>query len=150
MEEPVLDVLVVGAGISGISAAWHLQTMCPERRFAILEARDTLGGTWDLFRYPGARSDSDMYTLGFSFKPWRSDHSIAEAPEIWQYLNDTVREFGIDRHIRYGHRMQKAQWNTADALWTVRVQRGGDPQALTLRCKFLFMCSGYYRYDQGY
>jgi cation diffusion facilitator CzcD-associated flavoprotein CzcO len=150
MNDDILDVLVVGAGISGISAAWHLQTMCPGRRFAIVEARDTLGGTWDLFRYPGVRSDSDMYTLGFSFRPWRSDHSIAEAPEIWQYLNDTVREFGIDRHIRYGHRVQHASWSSADALWTVQMQRTGSAEAVTLRCKFLFMCSGYYRYDQGY
>jgi monooxygenase len=150
MTDDVLDVLVVGAGIAGISAAWHLQTMCPDRRFAIVEARDALGGTWDLFRYPGVRSDSDMYTLGFSFKPWRGDHSIAEAPEILQYLEDTVREFGIDRHIRYGQRVQRASWSSSDALWTVTLQRSGSAGPVTQRCRFLFMCSGYYRYDHGY
>lgn len=150
MDESILDVLVVGAGISGISAAWHLQTMCPERRFAIVEARDQLGGTWDLFRYPGVRSDSDMYTLGFSFRPWRGDRSIAEAPEILRYLNDTVREFGIDRHIRFGQRVQRAAWSSSDALWTVTLQRNGAAEPLTQRCRFLFMCSGYYRYEQGY
>jgi cation diffusion facilitator CzcD-associated flavoprotein CzcO len=150
MTDDALDVLVVGAGISGISAAWHLQTMCPDRRFAIVEAREALGGTWDLFRYPGVRSDSDMYTLGFSFKPWRGAQSIAEAPEILQYLNDTVREFGIDRHIRYGQRVQRASWSSTDATWTVTLQRSGSAEPVTQRCRFLFMCSGYYRYDQGY
>jgi len=150
MTDDVLDVLVVGAGISGISAAWHLQTMCPDRRFAIVEAREALGGTWDLFRYPGVRSDSDMYTLGFSFKPWRGDHSIAEAPEILRYLEETVREFGIDRHIRYGQRVQRASWSSADAMWTVTLQRSGSAEVVTQRCRFLFMCSGYYRYDHGY
>lgn len=148
--EELLDVLVVGAGISGISAAWHLQTLCPDRRFAVVEARQQLGGTWDLFRYPGVRSDSDMFTLGFSFRPWHGERSIAEGPAILQYLRDTVRELGLDRHIRYGHRVRHAAWSSADGCWRVQLDRAGETAPLTLRCRFLFLCSGYYRYDHGY
>lgn len=148
-----LDVLVIGAGISGLSAAWHLQTHCPERRFAVLEARPTLGGTWSLFRYPGFRSDSDMYTLGFHFKPWREREAIVRGPAILQYLREVAREHGLERHIRYGMRVRSANWNSQAARWEVQAVRstpGGGQEALALHCSFLFACGGYYRYDQGY
>ncbi|WP_299556496.1 NAD(P)/FAD-dependent oxidoreductase [uncultured Mycolicibacterium sp.] len=143
-----LDVVIVGAGISGISAAWHLQQRCPGKRYAILERRDSLGGTWDLFRYPGIRSDSDMFTLGFRFKPWTDPKAIADGPSILAYLKETAAEFGIDRHIRYRHRVLAADWSDADGKWTVRVDRDGEEIELT--CSFLFACSGYYNYDEGY
>jgi cation diffusion facilitator CzcD-associated flavoprotein CzcO len=144
-----LDVLVVGAGISGICAGYHLQRSCPDRSYAILEARDDIGGTWDLFRYPGIRSDSDMYTLGYSFKPWTNPKSIADAWSIMHYLRETASEHGIDRHIRFGHRVTRASWSSEDARWTVDVARDdGTPARFT--CNFLFMCSGYYDYARGY
>ena len=145
-----LDVLIVGAGLSGIGAGYHLQTKCPQRTYAILEARDRSGGTWDLFRYPGIRSDSDMYTLGYSFRPWRGAKSIADGPSILNYVRDTAREHGIDRRIRYDHRVLAASWSTEDARWTVKVERTDTGEMLELTCGFLFMCSGYYRYDEGY
>jgi monooxygenase len=148
MELEHVDVLIVGAGISGIGAAYHLQTRCPDRSYAILESRDRLGGTWDLFRYPGIRSDSDMYTLGFSFKPWTDAKAIADGPSILRYLEETAREFDIERHIRFGHRVESASWSSDDACWTV-VVRHGDATS-ELRCNFLFMCSGYYDYSRGY
>jgi cation diffusion facilitator CzcD-associated flavoprotein CzcO len=114
-----VDVVVVGAGLSGIGAGYHLQTMSPDRSYVILEGRESLGGTWDLFKYPGVRSDSDMHTLGFSFKPWTEAKSIADGPSILQYLKQTVSQFGIDKHIRYGQLVTKAQWSTDDAQWTV-------------------------------
>lgn len=151
-DDDLLDVLVVGAGIAGISAAWHLQTLCPGRRFRVVEARAGIGGTWDLFRYPGVRSDSDMYTLGFSFRPWREPRSIAEAPRIMSYLRDTVREGGLDRHMRFGLRMTRADWSSAQACWTVTFVQDADATArpVTLRARFLHLCCGYYRYDQGH
>ncbi|AQR75631.1 FAD-containing monooxygenase EthA [Sphingomonas sp. LM7] len=139
---------MVGAGISGIGAGWHLQANSPDRSYVILEGREQLGGTWDLFRYPGIRSDSDMYTLGFSFKPWTQAKAIADGPSILRYLDETVRENGIDRHIRYSHRVKRADWSSADARWTVVVERGGEEMLFT--CGFLFMCTGYYNYDRGY
>ncbi len=142
------DVLVVGAGISGIGAGYHLQTRCPDRTYAILEGRDDIGGTWDLFRYPGIRSDSDMFTLGYAFKPWTEAKAIADGPSIMRYLRETARENGIERHIRFGHRVVAASWLTADARWTVDVERGEERVQLT--CNFLFMCSGYYDYAGGY
>lgn len=148
-----LDVLVVGAGISGLSAAWHLQTHCPERRFAVLEARSTLGGTWSLFRYPGFRSDSDMYTLGFHFEPWREQSAIARGPTILQYLRETARDHGLERHIRYGVRVRSADWNPRAARWEVQAVRttaDGAEETLALHCAFLFVCGGYYRYDRGH
>lgn len=143
-----LDVVIVGAGISGISAAWHLQDRCPTKSYAILERRDNLGGTWDLFKYPGIRSDSDMFTLGFRFKPWTSDKAIADGPSIMSYLKETVAEYGIDKHIRYGHRVLGADWSDADNRWTVRVETDGQERVIT--ASFLFAASGYYNYDQGY
>lgn len=145
-----VDVLIVGAGISGIAAARHLQMRCPGKRFAILEARDTLGGTWDLFRYPGVRSDSDMHTMGFSFRPWAGRHTIAQGADILRYLHDTARAFGIDRTIRFHHRVTRAEWNSANAQWTVHVSIGAQPEPSTYTCAFLFMCSGYYDYAGGH
>lgn len=150
--DDTLDVLVVGAGIAGISAAWHLQTLCPGRRFAVVEARERTGGTWDLFRYPGVRSDSDMYTLGFSFRPWREPRSIAEAPTILNYLRDTVREHNLERHMRFGLRLTHAAWSSAEARWTLTFARTGDAAAppQTMHARFVHLCCGYYRYDHGY
>src|SRR3712207_3015897 len=118
------DVLVVGAGLSGIGAAYHLQTLCPTRSYAILEGRDAIGGTWDLFRYPGVRSDSDMYTLGYRFRPWRDAKAIADGPSIREYIRETAREYGIDRKIRFGHRVTGASWSSDDARWTVDAEAG--------------------------
>src|SRR5437867_12153085 len=114
-----VDVLIVGAGLSGIAAAYHLQAACPGRSYAILEARDSIGGTWDLFRYPGIRSDSDMYTLGYSFRPWTGAKAIADGPSILEYVRQTAKDSGIDRNIRFHHRVKGAQWSTADSPWTV-------------------------------
>ncbi len=143
-----VDVLIVGAGLSGIGAAHHLQTRCPSRSYAILEARDAIGGTWDLFRYPGIRSDSDMYTLGYSFKPWEDAKAIADGPSILRYIRATAEENGIDARIRYRHRVVRAEWSSADAKWTVHAEHDGAGVAMT--CSFLFMCAGYYRYSDGY
>jgi cation diffusion facilitator CzcD-associated flavoprotein CzcO len=144
------DVLVVGAGISGISAGYYLQKLCRTKRYAILEGRADLGGTWDLFRYPGVRSDSDMFTLGFSFRPWTGANSIAEGAEILNYVRDTAREFGIDRHIRFRHRVRSAAWSSADSRWTVEAEVGDDRQPVRYTCNFLFLCSGYYNYEKGH
>jgi monooxygenase len=144
------DVLVVGAGISGIGAGFHLQTMCPNRTYVIVDGRDDIGGTWDLFRYPGVRSDSDMHTLGYSFKPWTADKAIADGPAILQYLRDTSSQFGIDRHIRLGHHVESAAWSSDDARWTVSARRTDTGEAITFTCGYLFMCAGYYSYRGGY
>jgi monooxygenase len=150
VEPEHLDVLIVGAGLSGVGAAHHLQRCAPRRTYAILEARDELGGTWSLFRYPGIRSDSDMHTLGYRFRPWTEAKAIADGPAILRYVRDTAREAGIDRHIRLGHRVLAASWSSEQARWTVEVERADGAGPLTLTCGFLFMCSGYYRYDEGY
>jgi monooxygenase len=139
------DVIIVGAGLSGIGAAWHLQKRCPDKSYAVLEGRDALGGTWDLFRYPGIRSDSDMFTLGYNFKPWLGEKSIADGWTIRDYIAETARENGIDRHIRYGHKLVSADWSSADARWTLTLANGGKMTA-----GWVMMCSGYYRYDAGY
>lgn len=145
-----VDVVVVGAGLSGIGAGYHLQTMSPDRSYVILEGRDGLGGTWDLFKYPGIRSDSDMHTLGFSFKPWTEAKSIADGPSILQYLKQTVAQFGIDKNIRYGQLVTKAEWSTDDAQWTVTATNKATGASSTITCSFLFMCSGYYSYKKGH
>ena len=144
------DVIIVGAGLSGIGAAYYLQAKCPHKRYAILEGRAALGGTWDLFRYPGVRSDSDMYTLGYSFRPWDSPKSIADGAAILAYLQDTAAVYGIDKHIRFQHRVVRASWSSAEACWTVEVERGPDRAPVRLTCSFLSMCSGYYEYERGY
>ena len=146
----LLDVLVIGAGLSGIGAGYHLQTRSPKRTYAILESRDAIGGTWDLFRYPGIRSDSDMHTLGFSFKPWKGAKAIADGPAILDYIKDTAREYGIDRKIRFGHRVERASWSSETSTWTVEVRKKETGELTTLSCRFLLMCSGYYDYDAGY
>jgi len=150
MPEEHVDVLIVGAGISGICAAYHVQDKCPGRTFAVLEARDSVGGTWDLFRYPGIRSDSDMYTLGFRFRPWPDAKAIADGPAILSYVRETASRYGIDRKIRFHHRVVRAQWSTEAARWTVEVERTDTGETIRLTCSFLFACSGYYRYDGGY
>jgi monooxygenase len=145
-----VDVLVIGAGVSGVSAGYHLQDRCPGKTYAILEGRERMGGTWDLFRYPGIRSDSDMHTFGFSFRPWVDAKAIADGPSILRYLEDTAKEFGIDKHIRYQHRVVRAEWSSQTALWTVDIERGALREATRLTCGFLHMCTGYYRYGAGY
>jgi len=143
------DVLIVGAGLSGVGAAYHLQAAFPAKTYAILEARDAIGGTWDLFRYPGVRSDSDMFTLGYRFRPWTKAQAIADGPSILGYVRATAAEAGIERHVRFGHRVTRAAWSSEQARWTVEASRP-DGETVALTCGFLLMCSGYYRYDQGY
>jgi cation diffusion facilitator CzcD-associated flavoprotein CzcO len=143
-----LDVLIVGAGLSGIGAAVHLQKESPNQKFAIIEGRDNLGGTWDLFRYPGIRSDSDMYTLGYGFKPWTKERAIASGDSILDYLWETVSEHDLKRHIRFGHQVRRAEWSSDSAVWTVQIEHLG--QIFDITCKFLFMCSGYYNYREGF
>jgi cation diffusion facilitator CzcD-associated flavoprotein CzcO len=145
-----VDVLIVGAGLSGVGAACHLRRRAPSKSFAILEARDDLGGTWDLFRYPGVRSDSDMFTLGYSFRPWTESEAIAGGPSILRYIRDTAREYGIERAIRFGHRVTRAEWSTDEARWTVFAERTDTGETVKVTCGFLFACTGYYRYDEGY
>ena len=144
------DVLVVGAGISGIGAAYYLQTRCPGRAYAIFEGREAMGGTWDLFRYPGIRSDSDMFTLGFSFRPWTEAKAIADGPSILKYLQGAAADYGIDRHIRYRHRVKGAAWDSTTSRWTVDIERGAERAPDQVSCNFLHMCAGYYNYAQGY
>jgi cation diffusion facilitator CzcD-associated flavoprotein CzcO len=145
-----VDVLIVGAGLSGIGAASHLQRELPGASYTILEARDAIGGTWDLFRYPGIRSDSDMYTLGYRFRPWTADKAIADGDAILNYVRDTARDGGIEQHIRFHHKVIRADWSSVDARWTVQAQRTDTGEDVTLTCGFLFTCSGYYRYDEGF
>jgi monooxygenase len=142
------DVLIIGAGLSGIGAGYHLQRDCPGKSYVILENREAIGGTWDLFRYPGIRSDSDMYTLGYAFKPWTQPKAIADGPSIKTYVNETAREYGIDKHIRFKHRVKRASWSSAEQRWTVEAEHNGAIQRF--KAKFLLSCAGYYNYDQGY
>ena len=144
-----VDVLIIGAGLSGIGAACHFEREAPNKTYAILESRSDMGGTWDLFRYPGIRSDSDMHTLGYSFKPWKHERAIADGPAILDYIRETAKEYDVEQHIRYNHRVSKINWDSDRAVWTVSVEReGGRPG--TLSCNFIYSCTGYYRYDQGY
>jgi monooxygenase len=143
-----VDVIVVGAGLSGIGAACHLEDRLPGTSYLVLEARESMGGTWDLFRYPGIRSDSDMYTLGYRFRPWTEEKSIADGPSILRYVRETAAEYGVEEKIRYGVRVVGAEWSTEEARWTVRAVRDGEP--VTYTCDFLWCCSGYYRYDEGF
>jgi cation diffusion facilitator CzcD-associated flavoprotein CzcO len=145
-----LDVIVVGAGLSGIGAGYRLKTECPDQRFAILEARDHIGGTWELFRYPGVRSDSDMFTLGYPFHPWKAAKAIADGPSILAYIRETAATFGIDAHIRYRHRVVAARWSSADARWRLDVEVGEQRTPEVLTCRFLYVCAGYYRYDAAH
>ncbi|WP_272477327.1 flavin-containing monooxygenase [Baekduia alba] len=145
-----VDVLVVGAGLSGIGAAWHLQDKQPGKSYAILEARAASGGTWDLFRYPGIRSDSDLSTFAYAFKPWTGEKAIADGPEILEYIRATARDAGIDQHIRYGHRVVRAAWSSDQARWTVEAERTDTGQTVALTASWLFCASGYYRYDEGF
>ena len=151
-ERPVehLDVLIVGAGLSGVGAACHLRAKQPDKTFAILEARDGIGGTWDLFRYPGIRSDSDMFTLGYSFRPWEDAKAIADGPSILRYVRETARDHDVESEIRFHHRVVRAEWSTAQARWTVDAERTDTGEAVRLTCGFLFICTGYYRYDEGF
>ena len=145
-----IDVLIVGAGLSGINAAHSLQVHCPKKSYLIVEGREALGGTWDLFRYPGIRSDSDMHTMGFSFRPWTEQKSIAEGSTILSYLKETAKEYGIDRHIRYSLRVIEVRWSSEQGMWTVNMEHGPSREPVVLTCSFLFMCTGYYSYDQGH
>ncbi|MBX9796226.1 NAD(P)/FAD-dependent oxidoreductase [Sphingomonas sp.] len=143
-----VDVIVVGAGISGIGAGYHLQAKAPDRSYMILEGRPAIGGTWDLFRYPGIRSDSDMYTLGYSFEPWTEAKAIADGPAILNYVRRVAAKYGIDRHIRFNHHVAAARWSTPDARWIVTARHEG--RDVEYSCNFLFMCSGYYNYARGH
>ena len=143
------DVLIIGAGLSGIDAAWHLQKNNSKKSYVILENRDRIGGTWDLFRYPGIRSDSDMLTMGYGFRPWTHPSTISPGDAIRDYVTDTAKDAGIDKHIRFRHKVVSAAWDTATARWTVEVE-GGSGERLTLTTNFLFSCAGYYKYDEGY
>ena len=148
MSSEHLDIVVVGAGLSGIDAGYHLQESLPGKSYAILEGRDAIGGTWDLFRYPGIRSDSDMYTLGFPFRPWVGDKAIADGASICHYVRETAREFGIDRRIRLGHTLRSADWSSADARWILTIEHDGATK--TSSCDFLYLCAGYYDYENAY
>ena len=143
-----LDVVIIGAGISGISAGYHLSTLSPGRSFAMIEQRDEIGGTWDLFRYPGVRSDSDMHTLGFRFFPWIHEKSIADGGSILEYLNEAVDRFDLRRHISFGQQILSADWSSADACWTLTTQT--EHGVSVVRCNVLFACAGYYSYKAGH
>ncbi|SDE58719.1 Predicted flavoprotein CzcO associated with the cation diffusion facilitator CzcD [Blastococcus fimeti] len=145
-----VDVLVIGAGLSGIGAACHLQVECPDKTYAVLESRGAIGGTWDLFRYPGIRSDSDMFTLGYAFKPWTGAKAIADGDSIREYIVETAREYGVEEKIRFHHQVLSADWSSADARWTVTARRTDTGETVRLTCSWLSVCSGYYRYDEGF
>jgi cation diffusion facilitator CzcD-associated flavoprotein CzcO len=145
-----LDVLIVGAGLSGIGAGHYLQAQCPWASWAIFEARDAIGGTWDLFRYPGIRSDSDMFTLGYAFRPWDQAKAIADGDSILTYIRETAAEGGIEERIRFGHRVVQAAWSSEEARWHVTAQRTDTGEVVEVTCGFVFCCTGYYRYDHGY
>ena len=150
MSNELFDVVIVGAGLSGIGAACHLQAQCPDKTYAILESRESIGGTWDLFRYPGIRSDSDMHTLGYSFKPWKESKAIADGPDILKYIRETAKEHNVQQHIRYGQKVVRADWSSADACWEISTKSQASGEGSVIRCRMILMCSGYYNYDHGY
>ena len=150
MSSETLDVVIIGAGLSGIGAACHLIRKTSNKRFAILESRASMGGTWDLFRYPGIRSDSDMHTLGYSFKPWKHDQAIADGPAILDYIRATAHQYDVEQFIRYNHRVVQAHWDSSTAFWSIAVKQDDASEISTLRCRYIYACTGYYRYDQGY
>lgn len=150
MRSEYFDVVIVGAGLSGVGAAYHLQDKCPQKSYVILEGRESMGGTWDIFRYPGIRSDSDMYTLGYNFKPWLESKAIADGPSILKYIRETATENGIEKNIRYGHQVKKAAWTSSDAVWTIEAQCKGSGEIAVICCNSILMCSGYYSYESGY
>ena len=143
-------MIIVGAGLSGVGGACHLKRECPRKSFVILEGRERMGGTWDLFRYPGVRSDSDMYTLGYRFRPWRDSKAMADGPSILSYIRETAAEYGVDKMIRYHHRVRRASWSSKDTRWTVEAETGNEKTPVYLTCNFLYLCTGYYDYDSGY
>ena len=145
-----IDVLIIGAGLSGIGGACHLRRSSPDRSFMILESREASGGTWDLFRYPGIRSDSDMYTFGYGFKPWSDKSSIADGHKILSYIREAAAEYDVEQHIRYQHKVVTASWSSTQSRWSVTAERGDTGEQATISCQFIFSCSGYYDYDQGY
>src|SRR4051794_32042125 len=144
------DVLIVGAGVSGIGAACHLHDKLPGKTYAILEGRDAIGGTWDLFRYPGIRSDSDLHTFGYAFKPWNSDQALADGPAIREYIREAAEEHDVIRHIRFGHKVVRAEWSSEDARWTVEAERKDTGERVEMTARWLFGATGYYDYDKGY
>ena len=150
MSETHFDVIIVGAGLSGVGAGVHLKQKCPGKTFAILEGRDAIGGTWDIFRYPGIRSDSDMHTLGYNFKPWTAAKAIADGPSIREYVNETADEYGIREHIRFQHLVKSCSWSSEDARWTIIAERADTGETATLTCNFIDMCAGYYSYKEGF
>ena len=144
------DVIVVGAGLSGIGSACHLQTKCPGHSYVILEGRAGLGGTWDLFRYPGLRSDSEMYSMAYEFKPWQGDKAIADGSSILEYVRETAKENRIDQNIRYRHHVKSAEWSSSEKIWTINVLQKDTAEMIQMSCNFLLMCAGYYSYKGGY
>lgn len=149
-QTPIYDVLVIGAGLSGICAGFHLQDKCPNKSFLILEARENMGGTWDLFKYPGIRSDSDMYTLGFPFYPWKNPKAIADGSAILQYIKDTAKEFNLNEKIRFQHKVIAANWSDIEKMWTLELEANEAVENTVLKAKFVFSCSGYYNYEKGH
>jgi monooxygenase len=150
IKDNVYDVIIVGAGISGIGAAYHILNKCHNKKIALLEGRASIGGTWDLFKYSGIRSDSDMQTLGFSFNPWKNPKAIADGPSILEYIKQTSKRFGIDKYIKFNHSVKAATWSDTENLWTIEIQPNPAITTTLMKCKFLFMCSGYYNYAKGF
>lgn len=149
MSNQSVDVIIIGTGISGISAAYYLQTMCPDKSFLMLEARDSIGGTWDLFKYPGIRSDSDMYTLGFAFRPWIDKKAIADGPSIMKYLHGAVEDYGLSEKIQFGKKVVAASWSSEESYWDLSIENKSSEYE-KCKCRYLFVCAGYYNYENGF